>query len=79
MNRRAFLLALAPGLSCTRPPAAGFHVFVANEESRSVAAVDLMTFRVMKEIRIDGAPTAILSHPRRPSVYALTPETGDGA
>ena len=76
MNRRAFLLALAPGLSCTRPPAAGFHVFVANEESRSVAAVDLMTFRVMKEIRIDGAPTAILSHPRRPSIYALTPETG---
>ena len=76
MNRRAFLLALAPTLSCTRLPAAGFHVFVANQEGRSVAVVDLTTFRVIKEIGIDGAPTAIFSHPRRPAVYVLTPPTG---
>src|SRR2546425_655223 len=76
MNRRAFLLALGPSLSCTRPPAAGFHVFVTNEDGHSIALVDLMAFRMIKEIAIDGAPTAILSHGRRPAVYALTPGTG---
>src|SRR3989442_10508290 len=76
MNRRAFLLALAPALSCTRPPAPGFRLFVANEEGRSVAVVDLTAFRVIKEIGIDGAPTALLSDPRRPAIYVLTPRTG---
>ena len=76
MNRRAFLLALAPTLSCTRPPVAGFRVFVANEEGRSIAVVDLTAFRLVKEIGIDGAPTAVHSHPRRQAVYVLTPGTG---
>jgi DNA-binding beta-propeller fold protein YncE len=76
MNRRAFLLALAPTLACKGPVAARFHVFVANQESRSVVAVDLLAFRVIREIKIDGAPTAILSHPRRPKIYVLTPRTG---
>jgi len=49
--------------------------FVANEEGRSIAAVDLTTFSVRKEIAIDGNPTAILSH-WRSAVYALTPRTG---
>src|SRR5689334_18994434 len=79
MNRRVFLMSGAcAGLSCSRPPATGFpgHAFIANEESRSVAVVDLSTFRVAREIRIDGAPTAVVSHPRRPAVYVLTPATG---
>src|SRR5207245_10147258 len=76
MNRRAFLLALTPALSCRRPPAVGFNAFVANEEGRSVAVVDLTTFRVIRQIGIDGAPTAILSHGSRPAVYCLTPQTG---
>jgi sugar lactone lactonase YvrE len=76
MNRRAFLLALTPALSCRRPPAIGFNAFVANEEGHSVAAVDLTTFRVIRQIGIDGAPTAIVSHGSRPSVYCLTPQTG---
>jgi YVTN family beta-propeller protein len=75
MNRRAFLLAI-PTLSCQRPPSAGYDVFVANEDGRSVAAVDLTTFRVRKKIGIDGNPTAIISHWRRPSLYVLTPLTG---
>src|SRR6476659_7908022 len=75
MNRRSFLFTLVPALSCTRPPAAGFRVFVANEDGRSVAVVDLTTFRVVKDIGMDSAPTAIHSQPRR-AIYVLTPMTG---
>jgi YVTN family beta-propeller protein len=75
MNRRAFLLAI-PTLSCQRPPSAGYDVFVANEDGHSVAAVDLTTFRVRKQIGIEGNPTAIISHSRRPALYVLTPQTG---
>src|SRR5712671_6787954 len=76
MNRRAFLLALAPTLSCRKQPAIGYNAFVANEEGRSIAAVDLTTFRVTGQIAIDGAPTAVISHGTRPAVYCLTPQTG---
>ena len=75
MDRRAFLLAIA-SLSCRRPPSVGFDAFVANREGRSVAAVDLTTFRVRREAGIDGNPTAIISHGQRPAIYVLTPQTG---
>jgi len=69
---------MAPALACRRRMAVGFpgYAFVANQDGRSVAAVDLSTFSVTKEISIDGNPTAILSHWRRPAVYVLTPESG---
>src|SRR5438128_1356311 len=76
MDRRAFLLAVAPALSCRQAAPARYHVFVANEDGHSVAAVDLTTFRVLRQIAIDGAPTALVSHRRRPAVYCLTPQTG---
>src|SRR3954451_21999447 len=76
MNRRAFLLAAAPALSCRKQPAIGFNAFVANEEGRSIAAVDLSTFRVVRQIAIEGAPTAVISHGARPAVYCLTPQSG---
>src|SRR6266705_7030437 len=76
MNRRAFLLALSPALSCRKQPAIGYNAFVANEEGRSIAAVDLTTFRVIGQIAIDDAPTAVISHGARPAVYCLTPQTG---
>src|SRR6202521_4115581 len=75
MDRRAFLLAV-PTLGCRRPLSIGFDIFVANQDGRSVAAVDLTTFRVRKEVGIDGNPTAIISHGQRPAVYVLTPRTG---
>ncbi len=77
MTRRAFL-ALAPVAACSRRGEAGFPgvVFVANEEGRSIAVVDLMKFRVRSEIALEADPTAVISHPRRPAVYALTPQTG---
>jgi YVTN family beta-propeller protein len=76
VNRRAFLLAVAPAAGCRHLPAAGFDVFVANEDGRSVAAVDLTTFSMRKEISIDGNPTAIISHGQRAAIYVLTPLTG---
>src|SRR5271154_2951929 len=77
VNRRAFLLAMAPVVACRRA-AEGFrgYAFVANRDGRSVAVVDLNTFRVRKSIPIDGHPTAVISHWRRPAIYVLTPETG---
>lgn len=75
MNRRAFLLAI-PTLGCRRRLSISFDVFVVNQDGRSVAAVDLTTFRVRKEVAIDGNPTAIISHGQRPAVYVLTPLTG---
>src|SRR5260370_22748474 len=75
MNRRAFLFAL-PTLGCPPPPSAGFDVFVANEDGHSVAAVDLTTFSVRKVIGIEGNPTAIISHARRPGVSVLAPQPG---
>src|SRR4051812_3312807 len=76
MNRRAFLLALTPALSCRKPTGFRFNAFVANEEGRSIAAVDLASFRVIRQIGIDGAPTAVISHGSRPAVYCLTPRNG---
>jgi YVTN family beta-propeller protein len=76
LDRRAFLLALAPLLACDTRRAAGFsgYAFVANEEGRTIAAVDLSTFTVRKEIPIEGNPSALISYPR--AIYALTPQTG---
>src|SRR5439155_1003037 len=78
-NRRAFLLATAAGgMGCRRGAATGYpgYCFVANEEGRSVAAVDLSKFRMAREIAIDGNPTAILSYARRSAIYVLTPQSG---
>lgn len=80
MNRRTFLAGgLVKGLAgCRRPKGAGFagYAFVANEEGQAVAAVDLTAFAVARHIRIEGNPTAVIAHPTRPSVYALTPNNG---
>ncbi len=64
--------------ACGRRKGAGFHgyAFVANQEGRAVAAVDLIAFAVARHIRLDASPTAVLADPVRPAIYALTPETG---
>ena len=77
--RREFVAAgLATLAACRRRKAAGFpgYAFVANEEGHAVAAVDLTAFAVVRHIRLDSSPTAVLAHPKRDSVYVLTPSTG---
>ena len=79
VTRRSFLLTgLAFPLACTRRKAQGFsgYAFVANQEGRAVAAVDLTVFAVARHIRIDGEPTAVAASSATGRVYALTPENG---
>jgi hypothetical protein len=82
LSRRTFLkgsaalgsAALLP--SCRRHRAFSGYAFVANQEGRAIAAVDLTLFAVTRYIRLDGAPTAIVADPIRHTAYALTPENG---
>ncbi|HOL72156.1 MAG TPA: hypothetical protein PLA43_01390 [Bryobacteraceae bacterium] len=78
ITRRTFLLTPAVLAACGRRRGSGFdgYAFVAAQEGRAVAAVDLIAFAVARHIRLDAGPTAIVADPLRPSVYALTAETG---
>ncbi|MGA3025439.1 MAG: hypothetical protein ABSF98_11770 [Bryobacteraceae bacterium] len=62
--------------SCRRHRAFSGYAFVANQEGRAIAAVDLALFAVTRYIRLDGAPTAIVADPPRQTAYALTPDNG---
>ncbi len=78
-TRRTFLAgAAAFAASCSRRKASGYSgfAFIANQEGEAVAAVDLTVFEVARHIRLKGRPTGVIAHPRRPTVYALTPDTG---
>jgi YVTN family beta-propeller protein len=50
--------------------------FVANDEGQAIAVVDLTSFTVVRHIRVDGRPSAVMTHPSRPSIFVLTPPTG---
>jgi len=65
-------------LACGKKQTHGFSgfAFVANEGGKSIAVVDLASFSMVRQVPLDGAPTAIISHPTRPFIYALTPQTG---
>ncbi len=79
LSRRTFLAGAAAFTSaCTRQKASGYSgfAFIANQGGEAVAALDLTVFEVARHIRVQGRPTAVLAHPRRPTVYALTPDTG---
>ncbi len=77
IDRRAFLAGSAALLaSCRRQKAFTGYVFVANQDGRAIAAVDLGVFAVARYIRVDGAPTAVIAHAARRIVYVLTPDNG---
>src|SRR5690242_17503496 len=77
LTRRAVLLS-ATAVACGRRKAQPFqgYCFVANQQSRTLAAVDLSRFRVRKNIALDAAPAAVVQHPSRAVVFVLAPETG---
>jgi DNA-binding beta-propeller fold protein YncE len=77
LSRRSLLFAAAAA-ACGPPKAQGFrgYCFVANQESRSVATIDLTNFRLRRHIPLDAAPAAILAHPSQPKVYVLAPDAG---
>lgn len=79
LTRRAFLGAVgAASASCARKPQPGYagYAFVANEDGRAIAAVDLNALTLVRHIRLDASPTQLIGHPTRKAVYALTPQTG---
>jgi DNA-binding beta-propeller fold protein YncE len=79
ISRRTLLLSPALALAaCRKPKATRFpgYCFVANQDGRSVGVVDLSSFRLRKQIRLDAAPTVVLRHPRRPVVFVLAPQGG---
>jgi len=78
LSRRALLAASAGALACGRQKASGFrgYCFVANSESKSIAAVDLNHFHLRKQIPLDGTPSAVLTHNTRLKAYALAPDNG---
>ena len=78
MISRRLVLALPFAAACSRRHSTGFsgYAFVANEEGKAVAAVDLQAFAVAKHISLDDAPTQVIASPGAASVYAVTPESG---
>ena len=77
LTRRAALA--LPFLGACSSPRVSYrgYAFIANEEGRAVAAVDLEALAVARHIPLDGAPTEVLAlQPPRTFVYALTPENG---
>jgi YVTN family beta-propeller protein len=78
LTRRALLAGTAALAGCARRKSRGFpgYAFVANAGARAVAAVDLNSFTLAKQIGLDGAPGAVLANPPRPGVYVLLPESG---
>lgn len=78
IDRRTFLLA-APALlvpACRKTETFSGFVFVANQEGKAVAVVDLGALAVVRQIPTNAPPSALVAHPVRPAVYVLTPSSG---
>jgi YVTN family beta-propeller protein len=77
-SRRAWLLSAAAAIGCGPPKATGYagYCFVANQQSRSLAVVDLNSFRLLPAIRLDAAPSAVVAHPAHPKAFVLAPQAG---
>jgi DNA-binding beta-propeller fold protein YncE len=78
ISRRALLLSSAAGLGCGFKKAAGYqgYCFIANQDSRTIAVVDLNRFRVRKQIPLDAAPSQVLQHPSDHKAFVLAPAAG---
>ncbi len=72
------MLSALARLGCGRRKARAFpgYCFVANQQGRSVAAVDLQRFHVRRQIALDAEPTAVLPHPSAARVFVLAPDAG---
>jgi YVTN family beta-propeller protein len=77
LSRRSLFLATTAA-ACGPPKARGYrgYCFVASQDSRSVAAIDLTNFRLRAHIALDEAPAAVAAHPTLPKAYVLAPDAG---
>ncbi len=80
MTRRQWFLpaSLLLGSACRRQRIAGYpgYALIATAGEKSVAVLDLMRFRLWKNIPLAAEPTAVLSGPAPGRAYVLTPSTG---
>lgn len=82
LSRRDFVSVTAAAgalgsIGCRRKASgySGF-AFVANEEGKAVAAVDLESFTVARHIRLDANPSQVIANTAAGRIYALTPASG---
>ncbi len=77
ISRRS-ILALPLLAACSRKRPTGFsgYAFVANEEGKAIAVVDLEAFAVAKHIALEDAPSQVIAGVNGSSVFALTPGSG---
>lgn len=77
-SRRELLTAALLGGACSRKRASGYPgwAVVALQGSPSLAAVDLLAFKVEARIPLSGAPSTVFAHPHESArVLALCPDT----
>jgi DNA-binding beta-propeller fold protein YncE len=78
-TRRSFVLAgLTAAAGCGRKRGDGYagYAFVANEDGRAIAVVDLTAFAVIRHIPLNDSPSALIAGPDPKSLYALAPASG---
>ena len=77
-SRRAFLVSSAALPGCSRRKATRYpgYCFVANHDAHSIALVDLSSFRLLRNLRLDAAPAAVLPRPGLPRVLTLARSPG---
>ena len=79
LSRRALLLSSAAAFGCGGAkkaiPYSGY-CFVANQGSRTVAVVDLLTFRRLPALALPETPSAVIAHPSQPKAFVLAPQAG---
>src|SRR5579862_7949738 len=76
IDRRTMLALPLAAAACSRPEPR-YYAFVANQEGQAIAAVELgIVMAVVRHIPLDAAPAQVVAANYRPSVYALTPESG---
>ncbi len=80
LSRRRLLVSAAAGVlsACAPAKAVGYRGFclVANRASRTIAVVDLLRFRLRRQIALDGEPSEIVAHPTATRAYVLGPDAG---
>jgi len=77
-TRRNILYCLfGAAVACKPKKGTGFngYAFVANEESKTIAVVDLMNFQVRRLIPLPENPGQVLASPNRNAIYVLAPRT----
>lgn len=79
ISRRAFCPAALAGLAACRPRrGSGFpgYALVADEEGKSLAAVDLTAFALRRRIALGTSPVQVLAGRERASAYVLSSQPG---